>query len=206
MHILHSDDLPANLDLGSEVALDTEALGLNNHRDRLCLVQIYSGSGDVVHMVHFNADSKYESPNLKKLLQDENVLKIFHYARFDMALLQKTFDVRVNNVYCTKIASRLARTYSDAHGLKALIKEFFNTDISKREQSSYWGGNISEEQLRYAANDVLYLHRIRNRLNEILESEGRMDLLRECLNFLPTRVELDLRGWTDDIFSHQVLG
>ena len=140
-----------------------------------------------------------------KLLTDNNVLKIFHYARFDMAILNKTFNIDIRNVYCTKIASKIARTYTDAHGLKAIIKEFFNIDISKREQSSYWGGEINEEQLKYAANDVLFLHRIKNRLNIMLENEHRKELVEECFNFLPTRVKLDLSGWTDDIFSHHQL-
>lgn len=205
MYILYENDLPGDLEFGSEVAIDTEALGLNNYRDRLCLVQIYFGTGKV-HIVHFDPKSNYSSPNLKRLLQDEKILKIFHYARFDLALLQKTFGIKVGNVYCTKIASRIARTYTDAHGLKAIVKEFFNMEISKKEQGSYWGGDISEEQLKYAANDVLFLHRIRERLDMMLENEGRTGLMRECLEFLPTRVELDLRGWGDeDIFSHQMV-
>ncbi|MDR2777413.1 MAG: ribonuclease D [Rickettsiales bacterium] len=201
---LYRDDLPDDIRFGSEVAIDTEALGLNNFRDRLCLVQVYFGSGEV-YIVHFDKKSTYNSPNLKRLLLDESILKIFHYARFDLAILQKTFGIRIGNVYCTKIASRIARTYSDIHGLKALIREFFGIEISKREQGSYWGGDeISEDQLKYAANDVLFLHRIRDRLNTILENENRKELAERCFSFLPTRVDLDLLGWINvDIFCHQ---
>jgi ribonuclease D len=201
---LFKDDLPDDVEFGPEVAVDTEALGLNNSRDRLCLVQIYFGSGEAF-IVHFDSKSTYNSPNLVKLLSDVKILKIFHYARFDMAILQKTFGVRLENVYCTKIASRIARTYSDIHGLKALIREFFNIDISKKEQGSYWGGDdVTEEQLRYAANDVLFLHRIKEKLNVILENENRKDLVNRCFNFLQTRVDLDLLGWANvDVFCHQ---
>lgn len=200
----YKNDLPEGIDFGNEIAIDTEALGLNNFRDRLCLVQISSGNG-VVHIVHFDSKSEYKSPNLVKLLTDNKILKIFHYARFDVAILQKTFNVKIDNIYCTKIASKIARTYTDAHGLKVLIKEFFNIDISKKEQSSYWGGNeISEEQLKYASNDVLYLHKIKEKLDIMLENEKRKDLAEACFKFIPTRVELDLRGWIDkDIFSHE---
>jgi ribonuclease D len=200
---LYEDDLPESIEFGKEVAIDTEALGLNNSRDRLCLVQLCFG-GSEVHMVHFKSGSGYNSPNLKNLLSDNSILKIFHYARFDVAILQQTFNILINNIYCTKIASRIARTYSDVHGLRVLVREFFNLDISKKEQNSYWGGEISEEQLRYAANDVLFLHRIRDRLNIILENENRKELAEECFKFLHTRVDLDLLGWGDiDIFSHQ---
>ncbi len=200
----YKNDLPDNLELSNEIAIDTETLGLNNFRDRLCLVQLSSGDG-IAHLVHFDSKSDYYAPNLVKLLTDEKILKIFHYARFDMAILQKTFNIKVKNIYCTKIASKIARTYTSAHGLKVLIKEFFNIDISKKEQSSYWGGdNISEEQLTYASNDVLYLHKIKEKLEIILKNENRKYLLDECLKFLPTRVDLDLKGWLDmDIFSHE---
>ncbi|GHU29342.1 3'-5' exonuclease [Bacilli bacterium] len=203
-YALYENDLPDGIEFGSEVAIDTEALGLNNFRDRLCLVQIYFGSGEV-YIVHFDKDNTYRSsPNLMRLLTDKTILKIFHYARFDMAILQKAFDIRIENVYCTKIASKIARTYSDVHGLRVLIREFFSMDISKKEQGSYWGGDISEEQLKYAANDVLFLHRIRKRLNIILENENRKKLVEECFKFLQTRVDLDLLGWSEiDIFSHQ---
>ncbi|MDR1425923.1 MAG: ribonuclease D [Rickettsiales bacterium] len=200
---LYKNDLPDSVEFGPEVAIDTEALGLNNSRDRLCLAQIYFGTGDV-HIVHFDRKSAYSSPNLERLLSSKNILKIFHYARFDMAILQKTFGIHIDNVYCTKIASKIARTYSDVHGLRILIREFFGLEISKKEQSSYWGGDeISEEQLRYASNDVIFLHRIRGRLNTILENENRKDLAERCFNFLSTRVDLDLLGWADiDIFCH----
>lgn len=200
----YKNDLPEGIDFGNEIAIDTEALGLNNFRDRLCLVQISSGNDDV-YIVHFDSKSDYKSPNLLKLLADDKILKIFHYARFDVAILQKTFGIKINNIYCTKIASKIARTYTEAHGLKVLIKEFFNIDISKREQSSYWGGDeISEEQLKYASNDVLYLHKIKDRLNIMLENEGRKQLVEDCFKFISTRVELDLKGWIDkDIFSHE---
>lgn len=198
----YEDDLPDNLNLGKEVAIDTEALGLNNFRDRLCLVQLTKGDGSV-HVVHFGSNSTYNSPNLVKLLTDKDVLKIFHYARFDVAILDKTFNIDIENIYCTKIASKIARTYTDTHGLKVIIKEFFNIDISKKEQSSYWGGSINEEQLKYAANDVLFLHRIKDKLNAMLENEKRKELAEECFKFIPTRVKLDLSGWLDvDIFSH----
>ena len=202
-YVYYEDDLPDGLDLGKEVAIDTEALGLNNFRDRLCLIQFCSGDG-VAHLVHFNSKSSYEAPNVKKLLQDKDVLKIFHFARFDLAILQKTFNIEIENIYCTKIASKIARTYTDTHGLKVLIKEFFNIDISKKEQSSYWGDNITEEQLKYASNDVLFLHKIKEKLDKILENEGRKQLAVDCFKFLPTRVRLDLMAWLDvDIFGHQ---
>ncbi|MDR2778347.1 MAG: ribonuclease H-like domain-containing protein [Rickettsiales bacterium] len=200
---LYENDLPDAVKFGKEVAIDTEALGLNNFRDRLCLVQLCFGN-DEVHMVHFASNADYSSQNLKRLLFDETILKIFHYARFDIAILQRTFNLHIDNFYCTKIASKIARTYSDMHGLKTLIREFFNVDISKKKQNSYWGGDMSEEQLKYAANDVLFLHRIKDRLNIILENERRKELVEECFRFLHTRIKLDLLGWEDtDIFSHQ---
>ena len=200
---LYNNDLPDNLVLGNEIAIDTEALGLNNFRDRLCLVQLTDGNGDV-HMVHFDSNDYAHSPNLVKLLTDDSKLKIMHFARFDMAILEKSFNIEINNVYCTKIASKIARTYTDTHGLKVLIREVFGIDVSKREQCSYWGGNINEEQLKYAANDVLYLHGIKKYLDNILIREGRMEYAQECFKFLKTRVKLDLNGWLDiDIFAHQ---
>jgi ribonuclease D len=198
------DDLPDNLNLGNEIAIDTEALGLNSFRDRLCLVQITDGN-DLAYIVHYDSKSNYNSENLKRLLTNSKVVKIFHYARFDVALLQKTFNIKIDNIYCTKIASKIARTYTDAHGLKAIVKEFFNVDISKKEQSSYWGGDIiNEEQLKYASNDVLYLHKIKEKLDRILENENRKELAEECFKYLQTRIKLDLSGWADcDIFSHE---
>lgn len=197
----YKNDLPESVKLGNEIAIDTETLGLNNFRDRLCLVQLSSGDGKA-YLVHFEGKD-YSAPNLRKILSDENILKIFHFARFDMAVLQKTFGFEIHNVYCTKIASKIARTYTDTHGLKVLVKEFFNLEISKREQSSYWGGEISEEQAKYAANDVLFLHKIKEHLDYILKNEGREELAYNCFKFLNTRVNLDLNGWLDlDIFSH----
>lgn len=199
---LYKNDLPDGLDLGNEIAIDTEALGLNNYRDRLCLIQISAGNGDA-HMVQFRKDN-YEAPNLKKLLKNNKVIKIMHFARFDMAIIRQYLEVDVKNVYCTKIASKIARTYSNNHGLKTLIKEFLGFDISKKEQTSYWGAKeISKSQLKYAASDVLYLHQIKNGLEDILEREGRKKLFHECLEFLNTRVKLDLMGWLEqDIFAH----
>lgn len=200
-YLFYKNDLPNDLDLGNEIAIDTEALGLNNFRDRLCMIQICKGD-NTAYIVQFDKDN-YNSPNLIKLLQNENILKIMHYARFDMAILQKTFGFQIKNVYCTKIASKIARTYTDAHGLKALVKELIDIEISKREGTSYWGGNINEEQLKYAANDVLFLHRIKTKLNDMLEKEGRRELAYDCFKFLNTRVDLDLNGWLElDIFSH----
>ncbi|MDR2760920.1 MAG: ribonuclease D [Rickettsiales bacterium] len=200
-YIFYRGDLPAGIDLGKEVAIDTETLGLNHGRDRLCLIQL-CGRNTPAHVVQFER-GKYNAPNLVKILRDKKILKIMHFARFDMAILQKTFGFKIKNVFCTKIASKIARTYADVHGLKVLVKEIFNVDISKREQSSYWGGEISEEQLKYAGNDVLYLHRIKDYLENILEREGRKKYFVECLKFLNTRVNLDLNGWIeDDIFSH----
>lgn len=201
-YTLYENDLPDKLDLGKEIAIDTETLGLNNFRDRLCMVQFSSGDGNA-YMVHFSSNDYTRSPNLVKLLKDESILKIMHFARFDMAILQKTFGFPIKNVYCTKIASKIARTYTDTHGLKVLIKEFFGMDISKREQSSYWGGKLTDEQLKYAANDVLFLHEIKKHLDDILKRENRESLAKKCFEFLNTRVDLDLQGWLDiDIFEH----
>jgi ribonuclease D len=200
-YIFYKNDLPSNLKFGKSVAIDTEALGLNNKRDRLCLIQLCFGD-DVAHIIQFDRD-KYDAPNLKKLLQDETMLKIIHFARFDMGILQHTFGFVIKNVYCTKIASKIARTYTDAHGLKVLVKEIFNMEISKKEQGSYWGGELSDEQLKYASNDVLFLHKIKEYLDNILIKEGRKQYADECFKFLNTRVNLDLNGWIeDDIFSH----
>jgi len=202
---LHKNDLPKNIlesFLKKEIAIDTETLGLNNLRDRLCLIQLSEGNDDA-HLVQFDKNN-YSSPNLKKLLKNKDTVKIMHFARFDIGILEKTFKTKVKNVYCTKIASKIARTYSSAHGLKTLIKEFLNIDISKKEQSSYWGNEkITKEQLNYAAADVLYLHEIKNNLEKILKRENREKLAKNCMKFLNTRVRLDLEGWLDvDIFSH----
>jgi ribonuclease D len=200
---LYKNDIPADLDLGDVVAVDTEAMGLNNHRDRLCVVQLSSGDGKA-HLVQFERDNDYAAPNLKKLLSDPNVLKIFHFARFDVAIIQKYMGIDCAPVYCTKIASKLVRTFTDRHGLKELCKEFLSIDLSKQQQSSDWGTEeLSSDQKKYAASDVLYLHELKEKLDKMLEREGRMDLAQSCFNFLPTRARLDLNGWSDpDIFQH----
>lgn len=199
---LHKGDLPDGLDLGATVAIDTETLGLNYFRDRLCLAQLSSGDG-TCHAVQF-APGPYHAPNLKRLLSDPGVTKIFHYARFDMAMFQRHLGVVTAPVYCTKIASRLVRTYTDKHGLKDLVKELLNVDLSKEQQSSDWGApDLSEKQLAYAANDVAYLHRLKDVLDGMLAREGRTQIARSCFDFLPTRVALDLAGWeATDIFAH----
>ena len=198
---LYKNDLDDGVVFRGNVAIDTEAMGLDPARDRLCLIQIFDGETDC-HMVQFE-NSNTESPNLIKLLNDENIQKIFHYARFDMAALKHALKIDVKNVYCTKIASKIARTYTNNHGLKDLCKELLGVEISKKQQSSDWGNsNLSKEQIAYAANDVIYLHQIKNKLDEMLIREDRQLLVDACLSFLPTRVELDLRGWENDIFSH----
>ena len=197
---LHKNDLPEELDLGNICSFDGEFLGLNVRRDPLCLIQVSSGNNDA-HIVQLNRET-YEAPNLKKLLQDKNVKKIFHYARADMAHIKYYLKVDIENVLDTKIASKLARSYSDSHSLKTLIKEFINIDISKQSQSSDFGGELTPAQLKYCANDVIYLHRIHEELNKILIRENRVKLYKDCLNFLKTRVDLDLALFKDDIWSH----
>jgi ribonuclease D len=199
---IYKNDLPADLNFTGTIAVDTEAMGLDPARDRLCLIQIYAGEGDC-YMVQFENENK-SSPNLVKLLSNKDIKKIFHYARFDMAAIKWALKVNVENVYCTKIASKIARTYSNNHGLKDLCKELLNIKIEKTQQSSDWGNiNLSKEQISYAANDVIYLHKIKEKLDGMLSREKRHDLVEACLYFLPTRVELDLRGWGEkDIFSH----
>lgn len=198
---LYKGDLPANLDLGNIVAIDTETMGLNIHRDRLCVVQISSGDGNA-HLVQFDKD-KFNAPNLVKLLQDEKVVKIFHFARFDLAILKKYLGADTRNVYCTRTASKFARTYTDNHGLKALTEEYLNIDLSKKQQSSYWGTEqLNDKQLDYAANDVLHLHRLKDILDERLKRELRYELAVKTMQFLPTRAELDIAGWPDDVFAH----
>lgn len=199
---LHQNDLPEGLDLGPVAAVDSETLGLNPLRDRLCLVQLSSGDGDA-HLVQFAA-GRYEAPRLKALLADPKILKIFHFARFDMAAFQHWLGVMTTPVYCTKIASKLARTYTDRHGLKDLIRELLGVEVSKQQQSSDWGApQLSEAQLDYAATDVLHLHALREKLDAMLAREGRLDLARRCFDFLPVRAALDLAGWADvDIFAH----
>jgi ribonuclease D len=199
---LHNGDLPNGLDLGPVVAIDTEALGLHPQRDRLCLVQLSAGDG-AAHLVQFARDS-YDAPNLVRLLQDPNVEKLFHFARFDLAIMKRYLGAMARPVYCTRTASKLARTYTDKHGLKDLVKELLDVDLSKQQQSSDWGSEkLSEQQLAYAANDVAYLHRLKAALDAMLIREGRMELARGCFNFLPDRAELDLAGWEEgDIFAH----
>jgi len=199
---LHKGDLPDGLDFGECVAIDTETLGLRPHRDRLCLVQLSAGDGNA-HLVQFAKDA-YDAPNLKRILADKNVTKIFHFGRFDLAILQRYLGVLAEPVFCTKIASRLARTYTDRHGLKDICRELLSVDISKQQQSSDWGAEtLSQAQLDYAASDVLYLHAARERLDAMLAREGRTDLASACFGFLPTRARLDLDGWPEtDIFAH----
>ena len=198
---LHKNDLPPGRHWGNAVAIDTETLGLNPYRDRLCLVQLSKGDGNA-ELVQF--DRRYDAPELTRLLTDESVLKIFHFGRFDMAVLKYTFGVMPRPIYCTKIASRLARTFTDRHGLKDLCRELLGIEISKQQQSSDWGaGQLTPEQLNYAASDVLHLHALREKLDAMLVREGREGLARACIAFLPTRVELDLGGWADiDPFAH----
>ena len=199
---LHRGDLPEDVDFGEVVAIDTEAMGLNPHRDRLCLVQLSAGDGDA-HLVQF-APGAYDAPRLRRLLDDPCVTKLFHFARFDLAMLYHYLGVMALPVYCTKIASRLARTFTDRHGLRELCKDLLNVDLSKQQQSSDWGApNLSDEQLRYAASDVLHLHALRDRLDVMLIREGRDALARAGFEFLPHRVLLDLGGWAEqDIFAH----
>ena len=199
---LHKNDLPADLNLGPVVAVDSETLGLNPQRDRLCLVQLSAGDG-VCHAVQFEAGA-YAAPNLKRMFADPKTLKLFHFARFDMAMFKRWLGVDTAPVYCTKIASKLVRTYTDKHGLKDLVKELLQTDLSKEQQSSDWGASeLTERQLAYAANDVAYLHRLRDALDAMLAREGRTALAKACFDFLPARVALDLNGWPEtDIFEH----
>jgi ribonuclease D len=199
---LHRGDLPDLSRYGREVAIDTETMGLDPRRDRLCVVQLSPGDGSA-DVVQIPADAN-DAPNLKRLLTDPNVTKIFHYARFDIAVLKHRFGVVTGPVYCTKIASKLVRTYTDRHGLKDLVRELLNVDLSKQQQSSDWGAEkITEAQLEYAAADVLYLHDVKRHLDRMLQREGRRELAEACFSFLPTRIELDLMGWEEtDIFAH----
>ena len=197
---LHKNDLPDDLNLGNIIAIDGEFMGLNVRRDPLCLIQISSGNSDA-HIVQLDR-SNYQAPNLIKILGDQKVTKLFHYGRADMAHIKYYLKTETNNILDTKIASRLARSYADNHSLKTLIKEFINVDISKQFQSSDFGGELSPAQLKYCANDVIYLHKIHDELTKILKRENRMKLYADCLRFLKTRVELDLALFRDDIWSH----
>ena len=198
---LHRADLPPGRTFGNAVAIDTETLGLNPYRDRLCLVQLSRGDGKA-ELVQIRRH--YEAPELKRLLADQSVLKLYHFARFDLAIMRRYLGVMAGPVYCTRTASKLARTYTDKHGLKDLVKELLDTDLSKQQQSSDWGAeNLTEQQLAYAANDVAFLHRLKALLDQMLIREGRMELAQACFAFLPARAELDLAGWGDgDIFAH----
>ncbi len=201
---LHQEDLPADVFAAGPVAVDTETMGLVTARDRLCLVQISDGAGDE-HLVRFAVDSRYDAPNLKAVLADRTRVKLFHYARFDLAAIGHYLGVEATPVFCTKIASKLVRTYTDRHGLKDLVRELLGKEISKQQQSSDWGGSVlSDAQLEYAASDVRYLHAMYAILQDRLAREGRTDMARGCFDFLPTRARLDVAGWSQsDIFSHE---
>tara|TARA_B100000963_G_scaffold86613_1_gene74247 strand:+ start:5880 stop:6491 length:612 start_codon:yes stop_codon:yes gene_type:complete len=197
---LYKADIPENLKLGNTIAVDGEFMGLNVRRDPLCLIQISTGNSDA-HIIQFDR-SEYNAPNLIKVLNDKNIKKIFHYARSDLAHIKYYLKTDVNNVECTKIQSKIARTFSDNHSLKTLIKEFINVDISKQFQTTDFGGELSQGQLKYCANDVIYLHKINDELNKILKRENRIQLYQDCLKFLKTRVDLDLALFKDDIWAH----
>ncbi|MGE0723982.1 MAG: ribonuclease D [Alphaproteobacteria bacterium] len=199
---LHRGDLPAGFDLGACIAIDTETMGLNPHRDRLCLVQLSAGDG-ACHMVQF-ARGRYEAPRLAALLTDPAVTKLFHFARFDVAVMKQFLGVDCAPIYCTKIASRLVRTFTDRHGLKDLCKDLLGIELSKQQQSSDWGAErLTDEQLRYAASDVLHLHALKARLDEMLAREQRTEIAAACFRFLPVRAQLDLAGWVEeDVFAH----
>lgn len=201
-HLVYKNDLPDNVTFTGSVAVDTETMGLNNQRDPLCVVQLSSGDGNA-HLVQLDRKT-WDAPNLKALMADNSVEKIFHFARFDMAVIKTYLGVEVTPVYCTKIASKIARTYTDGHGLKDLCQELLGQKISKQQQSSDWGAqDLSQAQIDYAAADVLYLHRLKEKLDAMLEREDRAHLIKACFEFLPARVDLDLAGWIEyDIFSH----
>jgi len=197
---LHKKDLPDEIKFSDKIAIDCEFTGLNVERDRLCLLQISSGNNDA-HIIQLDKDN-YNAPNLKNILTDEKIGKLFHYARADLLFIKKYLEVNVENINCTKIMSKIARSYSDKHGLKDLIKEFIGIDISKQLQTSYFGGNLSDKQLKYCAQDVLYLHKIFDGLKDILERENRLDLYEKTIKFINTRVELDFASFKDDVWSH----
>lgn len=199
---LYQGDIPADLDLGKSVAIDTEAMGLKNYRDRLCVVQLSSGDGNA-HLVQF-APGEYDAPNLKKLIADQSVLKLFHFARFDVAIIKYYLGLDCTPLYCTRTASKLIRTYTDRHGLRELCRQLLGVELNKQQQTSDWGAQtLTMEQQEYAANDVLYLHQLKEKLDVMLEREGRTELAQRCFDFLMTRAELDIQGWDNiDIFEH----
>ena len=197
---LHKNDLPKELDFGNKIGIDCEFMGLNFLRDKLCLVQISTGKMDA-HIVQLNRES-YDAPNLKKLLSNEQIIKIFHYARADLLFIKKYLNINVQNIEDTKLQSKLVRKYTDKHGLKDLIKEFINLDISKQYQTSDFGGELSASQIKYCADDVIYLHKINELLNEMLKRENRLELYQECLKYVNTRVKLDYYNFPEDIWSH----
>jgi ribonuclease D len=200
---LYKGDLPDHVRLEGDIAIDTEAMGLNNRRDRLCVVQLSTGDGNA-HLVQFERD-RYDAPNLKRLLSNPQTTKLFHFARFDVSIMRLYLGVLVQPIYCTRTASRLARTFTDRHGLKDICRDLLAKEISKQQQSSDWGAtDLSSEQKEYAANDVLFLHQLRDKLDVMLEREGRAELAKACFNFIPVRAMLDLSGWAEeDIFAHQ---
>lgn len=204
MNYLHQNDLPANIKFKGDLAIDTETRGLNIfQRDRLCVVQLSDGNGDA-HLVQFKNSEFDKAKNLKKLLSDKSRQKIFHFARFDIAAIKIYLGVDMQNIYCTKIASKLVRTFTDKHGLKDLVRELLGVELNKQAQCSDWSGPLSDKQIDYAANDVLHLHKMREKLNVLLKSEGRAEIAKRCFEFLPYRAELDILGWPDhDIFSHE---
>ena len=197
---LHKKDLPDEIKFSDKIAIDCEFTGLNVERDRLCLLQISSGNNDA-HIIQLDKDN-YNAPNLKKILSNDKIGKLFHYARADLLFIKKYLEVNVENINCTKIMSKIARSYSDKHGLKDLVKEFIGIDISKQLQTSYFGGDLSDKQLKYCAQDVLYLHKIFDGLKDILERENRLDLYEKTIKFINTRVELDFASFKDDVWSH----
>jgi ribonuclease D len=199
---LHKNDLPANIDLGNDIAVDCEMMGLSLIRDRLCLIQLRGRNGDI-HVVQI-ANGQDEAPNLKKVFEDRNRVKIFHFARIDIAMIKAWLDIDCGPVYCTKIASKLVRTYTDRHGLQVNIRELKGVDLSKQQSNTDWGADeLTPEQIEYAASDVLYLHDLKDRMIEMLEREGRTEIAKACFDFLPARAALDLLGWDDhDIFQH----
>ena len=201
--VLHQEDIPKSLKIGKSVAIDTETMGLNPLRDRLCLIQLSTGN-NICHLIQFKKYNKIKSPNLNKILKNKKIEKIFHYARFDVTVLNHNLNISINSIYCTKIASKLTRTFTDKHGLKDLCKELLGVEISKIQQSSDWGKDkLTKAQLKYAATDVLYLHKIKAILDKMLKRENRASLARACFDFINYRTKLDLLGWNQtDIFSH----